>query len=318
MPKKLTISYDILYDLYINKGFSQRQVGKHLGCCAETVAKLLKDAGIPVHKTGSWNIHQPIRLNRKQLDYLYGSLLGDGCLHKHSHGINSQFTYGSKSRQHVAFVADTFKDCLTKEGIKEVVYFDKRTNKEYTRYAVRTQLNPTFQYERERWYINGKKVIPADLILNPTICLLWYIGDGALCNTENHQHIQLSTDCFTYNEVQLLAEQLKAFEARLAKNESNYRIYIPRHKIQEFLNYIGPCPFKDYLYKWDFKEYKNFSAKNTPELLSDFIKLFKAGWSATTIAKELQVSPDVVRKYLAETGLDYRQNLYKRKRVVCE
>ena len=148
--------------------------------------------------------------------------------------------------------------------------------------------------------------------------MLWYIGDGALCNGKNHQHIQLSTDCFTFEEVNFLSEQLIGFEAHLVKNEGKYRIYIPRHKIKQFLDYIGPCPFEDYLYKWDFKDYKNFSLENKPELLNDFIKLFEAGWSTTTIANELQVSPDTVRKYLAEAGFDYRQNLYKRKKVVCE
>lgn len=318
MSKKLIIPYDVLYDLYITQGLSQAQVAKHLGCCTETATRLLKEVGIPTHKQGSWAVHNPIILTVQQTDYLYGALLGDGCLHKHPDGINSQFTYMSKSEQHVSFVMSLFKEYLLKEGIKKISYIDNRTNKEYTTYSARTQLNPTFQSEYERWYINGKKVIPKDLVLNSTICLLWYIGDGALCNGKNHQHIQLSTDCFTFEEVHFLSEQLADFEAHPVKNEGKYRIYIPRHKIRQFLDYIGPCPFEDYLYKWDFKGYKNFSLKNKPELLTDFIKLFDADWSANTIAKELHVSPDIVRKYLAEAGLDYKQNLFKRKKVICE
>ena len=119
MPKKLIIPYDTLHDLYITQGLSQAQVAKHLGCCTETVTRLLKESGIPAHKHGSWVVHKPIILTARQTDYLYGALLGDGCLHKHPNGINSQFTYMSKSEQHVSFVMGCFKEYLLKEDIKK-------------------------------------------------------------------------------------------------------------------------------------------------------------------------------------------------------
>ena len=51
-------------------------------------------------------------------------------------------------------------------------------------------------------------------------CLIWYIGDGGICNSSKHngQFIKLATNCFDKEEQEsILLTQLIDFDARLCK-----------------------------------------------------------------------------------------------------
>lgn len=257
-----------------------------------------------------------------QKDVLYGALLGDGCLVKHKHGINAAFSYLSKSRQHVEFVMNYFKEYWKNKEITDDSYLDHRTNKIYSSSRVRTYVSSEFTEEYSRWYHSGEKHIPEDLKLTPTVCLIWYIGDGCICNLKRTQSIKLATQCFTKDEQErILIPQLQDFEAKLMmadiskRGEQQYFIYIPKRKIKKFLEYIGPCPFSDYQYKWDYKEYKNFCLSQHPEFIQTMIDYFNSGMSAKAIAKLLEVDRSTIVKYLIQNGLDPKDNLYKRKKV---
>lgn len=101
---------------------------------------------------------EEIIFTKTQKEVLYGALLGDGSLIKRKGGINAQFSYLSKSKQHVSFVANYFKEYWSGEGIKDTNYIDKRTNKEYYRSCMRTYTNSAFTKEYYHWYINGKNI----------------------------------------------------------------------------------------------------------------------------------------------------------------
>lgn len=318
MGRRIDIPYETLYFLYVECSMSQRNIAKLLGCSTDAVVSNLRRQNIPSHTFGSWCVGKPVDLSSTQRDFLYGALLGDGCLFKSKNGANSCFSYTSKSKHHVEFVMRNFEKMLLNAGIYYTEYTDKRTQKTYSRYTARTVTSPTFEDERVRWYNEQRKIVPKDLILNPTICLVWFIGDGCLSNGRYGQVLQLSTDCFSLEEVKFLCEQLADFEARPVRYGEIHRIHIPRHRIKAFLDYIGECPFDDYAYKWDFKEYQNFSVKNQPELIERIIEMFKSGVSAGSIAKEYGVDRSTVVKYLTLNGFNPKDNLFKRKKVICE
>lgn len=267
-------------------------------------------------------LKEKIILSDIQKEVLYGALLGDGSLVTHKNSKNSYFGYLSKSKQHVEYVMGYFSVYLTSSGIYNTQYFDKRTNNLYYRSSARTYSNEAFTEEKMRWYINNKKIIPNDLILTPLTCLVWYIGDGSICHSKNTQYIKIATQCFSKEDQEkVLIPQLQKFEAHLIKadisksDEQQYFIYIPRRKIKKFLEYIGPCPFHDYQYKWDYKEYKNFSLSQNPDFIQNVIKLFNNGISSGTIAKHLGVDRSTVVKYLKLSGLNPSDNLYSKKKA---
>lgn len=185
MSRKIILDKEKLNDLYCIKMLNQKDVAKELGCSVDTVRQNLKDYSIESH-TPNYHAHeQKVFLNDKQRNYLYGAMLGDGCLVKTSRSINSQFVYTSKSFQHVEFISIPFQDILYNEGIKYITYNDKRTNKAYERYTFRTITDIGFEKERKLWYPDGIKHIPNSLKLNSIICLIWYIGDGGICNNKH-------------------------------------------------------------------------------------------------------------------------------------
>ena len=268
-------------------------------------------------------IKEKIILTSMQKEVLYGALLGDGSLVTHKHATNSYFSYLSKSKQHVEYVMNYFQEYLTKAGICESDYLDQRTNKIYHRSLAKTYSNDAFTQEKQHWYQNGKKIIPDDLILTPTTCLIWYIGDGCISHGKRTQNIKLATQCFSKEDQEkIILPQLQKFEASLMKadiskdGQQQYFIYIPKRKIKKFLEYIGPCPFSDYQYKWDYQDYKNFSLSQNPEFIQSIIEFFNNGMSAGTIAKHFGVDRSTVVKYLIQNGLNPKDNLFKRKQVV--
>lgn len=267
-------------------------------------------------------LNEKIILSDAQKEVLYGALLGDGSLVVHKGGINAYFSYLSKSQQHVEYVVNYFAPYLTQAKIYNSDCFDRRTNKIYHRSSARTYSNEAFTNEYNKWYRSGVKIIPSDLKLTSLTCLIWYIGDGCISHSKNTQYIKLATQCFSKeDQEEILIPQLQEFEAHLVKadiskdGEQQYFIYIPRRKIKKFLDYIGPCPFSDYQYKWDYKEYKNFSLSQNPEFIQNIIKLFRNGISSGTIAKYLDVDRSTVVKYLKLNGFNPSENLHSKKKV---
>ncbi len=312
MNKKIILDKDKLHKLYCINNLSQKDVAKEFGCSIDVVRQNLRDYKIPTHMPNYHAHKQKVFLSEKQINYLYGAMLGDGCLSKTSRSINSQFSYTSKSFQHVEFVSIPFQDILYNEGIKYITYNDKRTNKTYERYTFRTITDVGFEKERKLWYPDGIKHIPNSLKLNSTICLIWYIGDGGICNNEHTQYIKLSTQCFNKEEQEdILLPQLYDFNATLMKadigldGEQQYYIYIPRLKILDFLEYIGECPFDDYMYKWNFKDYKNKVSESQTQNEKYFIRLYLLGLKCKQIAEVFDVDFNTVKKYLI------KNNIYK-------
>ena len=310
MGRKIVLDKEKLYELYHIKMLSQNDVARELKCSVDTVRQNLRDYNIPAH-TPSYHAHeQKIFLNDKQKNYLYGAMLGDGCLVKTKRSLNSQFMYTSKSFQHVEFVSKPFEDILYKEGIKYSSFNDVRTNKTYERYTFRTITDIGFENERAIWYPNETKHIPNNLKLNPEICLIWYIGDGGICNLKRTQCIKLSTQCFNKEEQSdILLPQLTDFNASLMKadldinGKQQYFIYIPHAKMFDFLEYIGQCPFEDYLYKWNCKEYKNKVSEPQNQNEKYFIRLYLLGLKCNQIAEVFDVDFNTVKKYLIKNKI---------------
>ena len=258
-------------------------------------------------------------LSETQLDFVEGALLGDGSLIMHKGGINAYFTYSSKHKDHVEYIFQQFKEFCNYSELKFTEYFDKRTNKIYSRYYFRTKCIPIFTEIYLIWYKNNKKCIPQNLILTRLKILIWYIGDGSLSKKE--QMIKLSTDCFSRHELeQTIIPQLVDFAPVIYENNTYPRIYIPRVKVHQFLKHIGNCPIDSYLYKWDYINYKNELFKSdkvlytTETAIDQYIELYEKGWSYYKIAKFLKVEANRVKYHLERKNVYCKgRDLLKRK-----
>lgn len=74
---------------------------------------------------------------------------------------------------------------------------------------------------RGRWYVEGHKVIPRDIVLSPRLLATWYLDDGSLTNG---QMATLSTHCFTEADVDFLLDKLEELGLRPVKLASGKKL----------------------------------------------------------------------------------------------
>lgn len=92
---------------------------------------------------------------------------------------------------------------------------------------------------RKKWYPDGKKLVPRDLILTPRTLLHWYIGDGGV-SSELYLHTQ-SFPLVDVNFLKYLLEHELDIEVRLKERPDKPKLYyltIPIRYFDSFLDYL--------------------------------------------------------------------------------
>lgn len=242
--------------------------------------------------------NKEIILSNEKLQILNGCLLGDGTLEKQP-CKSSNFSYSSSELDHVQVaykLLSEFASPSCKNG--------PRKRKDGFRF--RTQSNIFFYKLRQKWYPEGKKIIPQDLTLSPLTCLWWYLGDGHLAKKK--QQIELATQCFNEVDIDFLVQKLHQlnFEAYKRRHRHQFAIIVPRRKVKQFLEYIGPCPVKCYNYKWDRKEYTGLGVPKKVwqfDSNDNFIKL----WDSTA---QVERETGYYQGYISECCLEKHKTAY--------
>ena len=189
------------------------------------------------------------KLSSKALEWINGELLGDGCLSSRSK-YSALFIYGSKHYEYIDYVSDTLKAF----GIEQAGKIHKKIQKQYGNisYDYASKCYPELKSIRDKWYPNGKKIVPKDIELTPLTLRQHYIGDGSLCKSKKwNSSIILCTNGFSISDVEWLVEQLNNLGFKATRQPARNIIYISSYSTQDFLNYIGECPVNCYNYKWN-------------------------------------------------------------------
>lgn len=224
------------------------------------IISLFKDCNTSaekIHKVRQNNFHW----TKKMKELLDGAILGDGYLNKYKNRplIDAYFVLTSNSKEHCIYIINNLpiglfhKNQPTSRNIKKGKHY---------RATSRSDIYLTNQLKR--WYPKGRKIIPKDLKLTPTMCHHWYICDGSLSNRENRKgHIHLYTDYFTKIEIQkiLIKQMMKlGFECKVFKHyhpidkRRGYAIRINTKSTKKFLDYIGLPIINYYKYKWNWNK----------------------------------------------------------------
>ena len=149
-------------------------------------------------------------------------------------------------------------------GIEFTPTIFKKSNRYGTgiNYQIYSRNHDFFKHNYNRWYDkNGKKHIPHDLILTPIVLTHWYIGDGGFDSDKGYlRQIQIAAHSFSYEERDHLVNLLKSLGFN-ASNRKKGIICISKKSVQDFLEYIGPCPVVCYQYKWDISKFTSKQPK---------------------------------------------------------
>lgn len=162
----------------------------------------------------------PNFLTEDQEEILTGTLLGDACLYLPNKNGNPYLSIKRKleDKKYLEWQANFFL-AFTNRPVHETTYNSSKPDPEtkklikykYTAIEFVSRCAPAFLSIYNRWYPNGKKIIPKDLILSPMIITELFCDDGCVSIRKNGTSIklELSVMGFEHNDISFLKNLLE-------------------------------------------------------------------------------------------------------------
>jgi len=167
---------------------------------------------------------------------LVGLLLGDLYAQKPKGGVNVllRFTQGIIHMDYLLHLYDLFKTLSTQAPKINQMKAHKVTGKSYSSIRFNSYSLPCFNELYELFYVDGKKVVPANIgeLLTPLSLAYWICDDGGFNNRD--RAIVISTQSFRLQEVNLLVKILNDkwdLKCTINKNANGYVIRIPNKSL---------------------------------------------------------------------------------------
>lgn len=238
---------------YSVEKLSVKKISKLCNCSGKTIWNWLRKLNI-VTRSINEATHSAranhCDLSSEARQWIDGELLGDGNLQSKSK-YSAGFKYGSKYKEYIQYVSNVLSDF----GIKQSGKIRKQYNEGMNCCAYHYQSLSYVELLpiRNRWYPEGKKIIPRDLKLTPLLLRQEMIGDGSLEHCKNGRpRIRLSTNGFSVSDVEWFVEELNKLGFKSTRHPNNNSVYISAYSTKEFLDYIGKSPVDCYQYKWKY------------------------------------------------------------------
>lgn len=193
-----------------------------------------------------------VDLTPQTLEFIEGELLGDGHLRSSSRW-SACYTHSSKYKWYLEWLSTV----LSSFGIKQSGTLNYHTDNRGTGWHYESLSYEELRPLREKWYPDGKKVVPHDLTLTPLMIRQWFVGDGSLVKEKGKSpHIRLWTASFVEKDTKRLIAALKELGFEATRQHARNTIHISAYSTKQFLDYIDPCPLgiRDfYGYKFAYK-----------------------------------------------------------------
>lgn len=177
--------------------------------------------------------------NKDILEFIQGSLLGDGYLELHGNGCRLCLQQESTNKAYLLWS----HQFLAKRGycnVEKPIIQSRIGNKGKLRYVLRikTWTFSSLNYLHEEFYLNNKKIIPLNLKLTPLMLAIWIKDDGS----RSGKALKLSTNCFTFDECLKLKEEQtqRALKVSIHKTGTlnQYNQYIHKGSKPELINIV--------------------------------------------------------------------------------
>lgn len=198
-------------------------------------------------------------IRKAKKNIINGLLLGDGCVHQVCKTPRLRVT--TIHKEFIDYIISKFhnfnmKYYLTPGGEG---YFQERKIYRQDSYRVQSLTDQCFIEFRQKWYKDGTKVIPKDLLLNPEIARYWFYGDGYSDYDSGRKYVRVwfATNCFTSEECDFLIKQFLKhnilFNKYTKENGQNIIGCTRQKDIIKFFDYIGASDVRCFEYKWKKK-----------------------------------------------------------------
>lgn len=180
-----------------------------------------------------------------QKEVFNGTMLGDGSISSsHRSYVNSglKFAHSMKQKDWALFKLSVF-DNLSSDYYEDL-------GDQYESIFCRVKISEEFKDEKERWYPDGKKIVPPDLKLTPITIAVWYMDDGGL-TTNKTPTARFATNCFDFESISILRSKfseigIKTYLVKEGQKEFfktgkpiQYRIVVSTESSDDFFNLIS-------------------------------------------------------------------------------
>jgi len=255
VEEKLYRNQEWMHEHYVEMKESTPTMAQRAGCNQSTILDWLRKFDIPTRTVSEGTFlatRNYLDLSSDLSNLLKGELLGDGCITMHG-SRSALYEHSSKYREYLIWLSETFADLGIEQAGRIRRYRDKKYDTFSYKYTSRSY--PELVSIRQRFYPEGKKIVPQDLILTPIMARQWYIGDGSLRNRERgRSNISFSTDDFDRASIDYLLKELRDKGFKVSYQRADNRIGMSVESVKDFLDWIGPCPINCYSYKWDYRD----------------------------------------------------------------
>lgn len=198
-------SQDVLEEMYIKNKLTLKQIGSIYNVSKITVTKWFNNYGIPLLSTQRKYYHlKAIPLTNQQREFVIGSMLGDGFLHRNKKTSSAKLTitHGEKKLPYLLWKKDIMNNFVnTVRQVKEKI------NKSNISWSWASMHHNELNFYHSLFYENNKKVIRENIAhyLTPLSMAVWFMDDG----WKNHLNLRISSESFTEKENQILVDAIK-------------------------------------------------------------------------------------------------------------
>lgn len=235
---------------YVERDESMSVMARKADYNLVTIYRWLHKLGIPVRTISEGTFlakRNFLTLSPELLDLLEGELLGDGCVSMNGNR-SACYHHSSKYEEYLVWLSAQFANL----GLEQAGKIYSCVAKWGTVFHYASKSYPELASIRQRWYPEGKKIIPRDLELTPLRVRQWFLGDSHLAHPSGRRpHIEFTTNGFDVDSVEYLVEELRGQGFKATRRPANNTIGLSVYSVKDFLSWIGPCPISCYQYKWE-------------------------------------------------------------------
>lgn len=233
-------------DKLLKLGKTTLEISAELKISPKTIRKYIKYLGKETNSVKYKSIKN-INLTDEQLEVIYGSLLGDLCITKTKNLARFAISQGGDHEAYFDHLCTIFPSLLGK--INKTPRFDKRTNKTYNKYSVRSLAHKQYLDIYHEIYKDGIKTITKEWVdkLTPRSIAYWFMDDGSRRGV-------FATNCFTKEECEILQEMFLVkfnIKTRLYNPPilEQYTLCVEKDSLNDFEDLIEPYIIPSMKYK---------------------------------------------------------------------
>ena len=182
-------------------------------------------------------------LTEIQKSIVTGSILGDGYLRIIPGRTNAilEINHSIKQKDYVDWLFQQLKNLIiTPPKLR-------RGNGKRIAYRFFTRQHPELSEIYNEFYVNGRKLVPKDLKLDPISLAVWFMDDGS----KSYRTFYLNTQRFDQESQNHLIEKLRimGIKSSLNKDKIYFRIRISGSDSKKFCDTIKPYIIESMKYK---------------------------------------------------------------------